>query len=212
LTAAIRTFQREAGYPPTGVLLVGEFMGLIQRGNEIWQAPIFPGPVLFAETAQVVSIEGTWMRQAGVERDPIQSSSIRCFRAAGLCSMVTAKLIMAEEEGWFHASAIDLGLNTRDWNIVQWSAEAIEAEDRSSLCVTQRLSIDLKRQRATIRSEPHAEERCRGSAPPMTEFRLESGYEIAARYWEERQTRAHKLRSKAFQELVGRVSKKPAKQ
>jgi hypothetical protein len=209
LTDAIRTFQREAGYPGTGVLLVGEFMALIQRGNEFWQAPVFPGPVLYSESEGNVSIEGTWMGEGAAERDPIQSTSIRCFREARLCAAVTAKLIMdEEEEGWFHASAIDLRLRARDWSITQWSAERVEAEDRSSLCVVQRLSIDLKRQAATLRNEPQADERCRESAPEPTEYRLESGYEAAARYWEQRTARAHQLRSKAFQDLVKRVSRK----
>jgi hypothetical protein len=211
LTAAVRTFQREAGYPPTGVLLVEEFMGLIQRGNEFWQAPVYPGPVLFTETAHGMSLEGTWMKQGGQDRDPIQTTSIRCFRAANLCTAVTARLVMAnDEEGWFHASAIDLALGTRDWTVTQWTDERIEAEDTSSLCVVQHLTVDLKRQGATLRNEPQSDERCKPAAPDASEYRLESGYEIAARYWQERQTRAHKLRSKAFQQLVEKVSKKPA--
>jgi hypothetical protein len=210
--AAVRTFQQEAGYEPTGVLLVSEFMELVRRGSQFWQAPIFPGPVVFSETAQAVSIEGTWAGSGSAERDPIQSSSVRCLRAAGICSAVTAKLRMGEEEdGWFHAAGIDLSLATRDWSITQWSADGIEAEDQSSLCVKQRLSIDLKRQRATLHTEPQDEERCRASAQPPRVQTLESGYEIAARYWEARQNRAHQLRSKAFQQLVERISGKPAK-
>jgi hypothetical protein len=212
LTAAVRTFQREAGYAPTGELLVEEFMGLIQRGNEFWQAPVYPGPVLYSETAHGVSIEGTWVKEGAPERDPIQTTSIRCWRAASLCTAVTARLVMADdEEGWFHASAIDLALGTRDWTVTQWSDERIEAEDRSSLCVVQRLSVDRKRHGASLRNEPQSDERCSAAAPEATEHRLESGYEFAARYWQERQTRAHKLRSKAFQQLVEKVSKKSAK-
>jgi hypothetical protein len=213
LSAAVRTFQREAGYDPTGVLLVEEFMELIQRGNQFWQAPVYPGPLLYSETAHGVSLEGTWVSRGGPERDPIQTTNIRCVRAASLCTAVTARLVMADdEEGWFHASAIDLTLGTRDWSVTRWTDERIEAEDRSSLCVVQRLTVDLKRQGATMRNEPQADERCKAAAPEASEYRLEGGYEIAARYWEERQTRAHKLRSKAFQQLVERVSKRPAKQ
>ena len=211
LTEAIRTFQGEAGYPRTGVIRVGELMGLIQRSNEFWQAPVFPGPVVYAESEGSISIEGTWVSKGRAERDPIQSTSIRCLRAAQLCVAITAKLIMAaEDEGWFHATATDLTLHARDWTITQWNAERIDAEDRSSLCVVQRLSIDLKRQSALLRNEPQADERCRESAPEAVEYSLESGYEVAARYWEQRTSRAHQLRSKAFQELVKRVSKKPA--
>jgi hypothetical protein len=212
LSAAVRTFQQEAGYAPTGELRVSEFMELVRRGNQFWQAPIFPGPVVFSETAQAVSMEGTWAGPGSAERDPIQSSSIRCLRGAGVCTAVTATLRMGEEEGWFHAAGIDLGLATRDWSITQWSADGIEAEDQSSLCVKQRLSIDLKRQRATLHTEPQDAARCRGSAQPPRVQTLESGYEIAARYWEAKQNRAHQLRSKAFQQLVERISVRPAKE
>lgn len=144
--------------------------------------------------------------------DPIQTTSIRCYRAANLCSVVTAKLVMGdEEEGWFHAAAIDLGLQSRDWTIVQWTAGRIDAEDRSSLCVVQHLSIDTRRQAASLRDEPQADERCKGAVPAPAEYHLEGGFDIASRYWSARQTRAHQLRSKAFQQLVEKVSKKPAK-
>jgi hypothetical protein len=210
LTSAIRTFQREAGYRPTGVLLISEFMGLIQRGNEFWQAPIFPGPVLYSESTQSVSLEGTWAKQGAPERDPIQATSIRCYRAANLCTAVTARVVMADEEGgWFHASAIDLSLQPNEWTVTHWSAERIDAEDRSSLCVVRHLVIDTKAQAATLLSEPQADQRCKGSAPEPGEWQLQGGYEIAVRYWEARQMRAHKLRSKAFQQLVEKVSKKP---
>ena len=212
LTAAIRTFQREAGYPATGVLRVGEFMSLIQRGNEFWQAPIFPGPVQYSETEQSVAIEGTWVRQGGTEPDPIQSSSIRCSRAAGVCSAVTAKVMMSEGDSqWFHASAIDLALHAREWTVTQWTAERVEAEDRSSLCVVQHLVIDRAKQGAVLKSEPQADERCRSAAPAPLEYRLEGGYEVAARYWERRLKGAQTLRSKAFQQQVDRLSKKPRK-
>jgi hypothetical protein len=211
LTAAIRTYQRETGQPATGVLLVGEFMGLIERGNQFWQAPVYPGPVIYSETAQTVSIEGTWARESGETRDPVQTTSIRCHRAANLCSAVTARLVMGdEEEGWFHTSAMDLALQTREWTVVQWTADRIDAEERSSLCVVQHLTIDTRRQSATLRDEPQADARCQGSAPAPATYRLESGYEIASRYWNARQIRAHQLRSKAFQQLVDRLSKKAA--
>jgi hypothetical protein len=211
LSEAIRTFQREAGYRPTGVLLVGEFMSLIQRGNEFWQAPIYPGPVLYLESEGRVMIEGTWEREQEAGADPIQSTSIRCFRAANLCTAVTARLRMAgEEDSWFHASAIELGMHAYDWTISQWDAQRIEAEDRSSLCVVQRLSIDLKRQTATLRNQPLDDERCRDGNPQVVSYRLQNGYEIATRYWQQRSTRALTLRSKAFQDLVKRVSRKPA--
>lgn len=209
LAAAVRTFQKEAGYTATGNLLVGEFMELIRRGNQIWQAPVFPGPVRFIETAGVVSLEGTWSSSDAAERDPVQITSLRCFQAAGLCSAVTAKLSLPEgEDGGFHPSAIDLALHTRDWNITHWSAEKIEAEDRSRLCATGLLVVDLKRQRAGMRSEARDDERCRGASLAAGAYELEDGYAIAARFWEERQSRAHRLRAQAFQQLVERVSKR----
>jgi hypothetical protein len=211
LTTAVRTFQREAGYQPTGVLLVSEFMALIQRGNEFWQAPIFPGPVIYAESAQSVSIEGTWAKPGAAELDPIQSTSIRCYRAAKLCSAVTAKLVMADEQGgWFHASAIDLSLQRHDFTVTQWTADRIDAEDRSSVCVVRHLVIDTRHQSATLRHEPQADERCKASFPAAGQWQLQGGYEIAARYWEARQLRSQTLRSRAFQQLVEKVSKKAA--
>ena len=84
LTAAIKAFQRDTKRKPTGKLLVGEFLDLIQRGNEMWQSPILPGPNFVAQKDDVVWAEGTWFSAQAAEPDPIQTTSVRCYRQAAL--------------------------------------------------------------------------------------------------------------------------------
>jgi len=209
LTAAIKAFQRDTGRKPTGTLLVNEFLTLMQRGNELWQAPIMPGPTFVTQTSQVVWAEGTWSSADAIDPDPIQTTSIRCYRDAGLCSMVTAKLMLGDEQNnWFHAGAVDLALQGRDWKVTQWSETRIEAEDRSALCVAYTLAIDLREQRVGTERQPTGAPACAGSAEPARSATLVSGYAVASQYWEARQIRVHKLRSPAFQKLVEKIQRK----
>ncbi len=203
LTAAIKAFQREIGAKPTGVLLVGQFMDLIQRSNEFWQVPIYPGPAFVTSSGDVVLAEGTWSSGGTRERDPIQSTSIRCYRAAGICSSVTARVLMAEEGNhWFHASSADLALSARDWKITESSADKLVAEDTTRPCVAYTLTLELKTQAGTMQTRPVPGDKCDGAAEPARSYRLSNGFELAARYWDERQARLLKLRSAAFQKMV----------
>jgi hypothetical protein len=206
LTAAVKAFQKEIGRKPTGNLLVSEFLELMQRGNELWQSPVYPGPAFVSQSDGLVWAEGTWSAPGADEPDPIQTTSLRCYRDAGLCSMVTAKLTMSgADERWFHASVVDLALQPRDWKVTQWSAQRIDAEDRSALCVAYTLSIDLRTERATMQRRPTGADKCAGQAEAPRSYTLVSGFAVASRYWEARQLRAHALRSAAFRRLVERI-------
>jgi hypothetical protein len=206
LTAAVKAFQRDSGQKVTGTIRVGEFLELIQRGNEFWQAPIVPGPAIVSRKGEVVSAEGTWVSPEGDEPNPIQTTSIRCFRAADLCAMVTARLITGEDgEAWYHSAMMDLDLEGRDWGIVRWTDERIEAEHQAGPCIIYRLAIDVRQEHATMAVQPTGAEQCRGEVAPPRTYTLASGYEVAARYWEERRERAHRLRSQAFQALTEKI-------
>lgn len=206
LTAAVKAFQKDSGQKGTGTILVGEFLDLIQRGNEFWQAPIMPGPSVVSRKGEVVSAEGTWVSPDGDEPNPIQTTSIRCYRAAGLCAMVTARLITEQDsESWYHSAMMDLALEGRDWNIVRWTDERIEAQHQAGPCITYRLTIEVRRELATMAAQPTGAEQCRTEAAPPRTYTLASGYEVAARYWEERRERAHRLRSQAFQALTEKI-------
>jgi peptidoglycan hydrolase-like protein with peptidoglycan-binding domain len=209
LTSAIKAFQQETGHKPTGTLLVGEFLELVQRGNEFWQSPVVPGPQLVSHEAGVVSAKGTWVSPGAQELNPIQTTSIRCYQAAGLCSMATARLITSQEEGaWYHSPTMDLEVEAHDWKVTQWTDAQVQAEDRSGPCVTRRLSIDLRQQQAAMTSEPTGAPQCRTPGGSTRTYVLASGYEVAATFWGERRDRAHKLRSAAFQKLVEQIQSK----
>jgi len=206
LVAAVKAYQKDGGREPTGSLAVGEFLELIQRGNEFWQAPIVPGPAVLAIRGDLATAEGTWTSGETLERNPIQTTAIRCYKGAGLCAMVTARLITeAEAEGWYHSPMIDLALEGRDWTITQWSDERVEARRDAGPCVTYRLVIDAAQQRATMSSRPTGAEQCRTEAALPRSYILAGGFEVAARYWEERRERAHQLRSQAFQRLTEKM-------
>jgi hypothetical protein len=209
LTAAVKAFQRDTAREPTGVLLVSEFMDMAQRGNEFWQAPIYPGPAAVARSGEVITATGTWAAAGVTEPDPIQTTSIRCHPAVGVCSMATARVLMADEaNGWFHAAAADLTLTQRDWRITESGADRIVARDDDGPCVAYTLTIELAAQSATMDARPLPGEQCRSAAQPPRTYRLTHGYQVATRYWEERQARLHKLRSSAFQKLVEKVQGK----
>lgn len=205
LNAAVKAFQRDIRAKPTGVILVGEFMDLVQRTNEFWQAPVIPGPAFVVSKGDVVSAEGTWHSDQLLEPDPIQTTSIRCYRAAGLCSMVTAKLVMAgDEAGWFHSSVSDLALQAQDWTVREWTERRIVAEDRSARCIEYVLTIDPGAEQVGLRRQAVAGDGC-SAAPGSAEFRLVGGYEVASPYWEARQARLLSLRSAGFRAAVARL-------
>jgi len=210
LTAAVKAFQRDIQAKPTGVILVGEFMDLVQRTNEFWQAPVYPGPAFVVKAAEVVSAEGTWHSEQMREPDPIQTTSVRCYRAAGLCSMVTARLVMAgDDSGWFHSSVSDLSLRAQDWTVKEWSARRIVAEDRSSRCIETTLTIDLDDEQVGLERRTRVGEGC-ADLPQTAAYRLVGGYEVASPYWEARQARLLSLRSAAFRATVERLTPKRA--
>jgi len=209
LRAAIQAFQRDRGVAPTGKLSVGQFMDLVRRGNEFWQAPVFPGPVHIEASGDRLVAQGSWWPQDGNERDPVQSSSLRCYHNAGLCSLVTAKLLMGEESGgWFHNSAVDLDLHGRDLVVDEWSDDRVIAHD-SAMCVAYTLTVDIKGQRVTMESRGTGGDKCESNNASATrQYVLTGGYEVAAPYWEARQARLLKLRSSAFQQLIKRVQQR----
>jgi len=210
LTAAVKAFQRDIGAKPTGILLVGQFMDLVQRTNEFWQAPVIPGPAFVIDKGEVVSAEGTWHSDQVSESDPIQTTSVRCYRSANLCSTVTARLVMAgDESGWFHSSVSDLGLRAQDWTVREWSARRIVAEDRSARCVGYLLTIDLAGEQVALERSVAGGDSC-AEAPATARFRLVGGYEVASPYWEARQARLLSLRSTAFQNAVKRLQPRRA--
>lgn len=205
LTAAVKAFQREYGMKPTGRLTVGEFMDLARRGNEFWQAPIYAGALTMEHTEDRLTAQGSWRAEDGKESDPVQGSSLRCYRHAGLCSVVTAKLLMADESGgWFHSSSIDLDLRARDYAISEWSNARIVAQD-STLCVVYTLTIEAEKQIAVIDTHGVAGEKCGGAPAPARRYVLAGGYEVTAPYWEARQARLLRLRSRAFQDLLAKL-------
>lgn len=204
LTAAVKAFQLDRGMKQSGRLSVAEFMDLVRRGNEFWQAPVFPGPLQWDATPDRVSIQGSWQPETVPERDPVQTSSVRCYRGAGLCSMVTAKLLMADDDGgMFHNSAADLDLHARDFRIAQWSDAGVVAEE-STMCVTYTLTIDIAAQSASIDTQSSGGEKCAAASAPSRRYRLIGGYESAAPYWSARQARLLQLRSHAFQQAIAR--------
>lgn len=208
LTAAVKAFQRDRGMKQSGRLSVAEFMDLVRRGNEFWQAPVFPGPLQMDATPERVSVQGSWQPDTVPERDPVQTSSVRCYRAAGLCSMVTAKLLMADDDGgMFHNSAADLDLHAHDFKIVQWSDAGVVAEE-TTMCVTYTLTLDLAAQSASMETRSGAGEKCGAATAPARRYRLIGGYESAAPYWAARQARLLQLRSHAFQQAIARFQKK----
>lgn len=208
LTAAVKAFQRDRGMKQSGRLSVAEFMDLVRRGNEFWQAPVFPGPLQFDASAERIAIQGSWQPETLPERDPVQTSSVRCYRGASLCSMVTAKLLMADDDGgMFHNSAADLDLHARDFKVAQWSDTAVVAEE-TSMCVSYTLTIDLTTQTANIETRASGGEKCSAAAAPPRRYRLIGGYESAAPYWSARQARLLQLRSHAFQQAIARFQQK----
>jgi len=205
LTAAVKAFQREIGAPATGVIQVGQFMDLVQRTNEFWQAPVIPGPAYIIDKGDLVTAEGTWHSEQVHESDPIQSTALRCYRAANLCSMVTAKVVMAgDEAGWFHSSVSDLALHAQDWTVREWSVERIVAEDRSARCLAYTLTLDLASEQVSMQRTVVAGASCAEAAATAT-YRLVAGYEVASPYWEARQARLLSLRSAKFQAVVKRL-------
>lgn len=208
LTAAVKAFQRDRGMQQSGRLSVGEFMDLVRRGNEFWQAPVFPGPLQVDATPERVSIQGSWQPETSPERDPVQSSSVRCYRSAGICSMVTAKLLMADDDGgMFHNSAADLDLHARDFKVVQWSDAGVVAEE-STPCVNYTLTVDIAARSAGVETRGNGGEKCGAAAAPPRRYRLIGGYESAAPYWAARHARLLQLRSHAFQQAIARITQK----
>jgi hypothetical protein len=214
LTAAIKAFQRDIGHSATGTLLLGELFELMQSGNEFWQAPITPGSDSLSRQGDVVTAQGTWVAPGALEPNPIQTTSIRCYRAASVCSVVTARVMTdIQPMGWYHAPGMDLALETRDFALSQWSDELLVAEEKSGPCVTYRLSIDLRGGPITLARQPTGAAQCSAAIAPARTYALASGYEVAARYWDDWRNRTHKLRSSAFQKLVDQIQakrKKPA--
>jgi len=205
LTAAVKAFQRDIGARETGVILVGQFMDLVQRTNEFWQAPVIPGPAFIIDKGDLVTAEGTWHSEQVRESDPIQSTGIRCYRTANLCSMVTAKLVMSgDEAGWFHSSVSDLALHAQDWIVREWSDKRIVAEDRSARCLEYTLTMDLAAEQVSMQRAVVAGGSCAEAAATAT-YRLIGGYEVASPYWEARQARLLSLRSAKFQAVVKRL-------
>lgn len=208
LTAAVKAFQRDRGMQQSGRLSVAEFMDLVRRGNEFWQAPVFPGPLQVDATPERVSVQGSWQPETVPERDPVQASSVRCYRSAGMCSMVTAKLLMADEEGgMFHNSAADLDVHARDFKITQWTDAGVVAEE-STMCVTYTLTIDAAAQAASLEGRRSGGEKCGAASAPPRRYRLIGGYESAAPYWAARQARLLQLRSQAFQQAIARIQQR----
>jgi peptidoglycan hydrolase-like protein with peptidoglycan-binding domain len=213
LTAAIKAFQRDIGHSATGTLLLGELFEVMQSGNEFWQAPITPGSGSVSRQADVVTAEGTWFAPGGLEPNPIQSTSIRCYRAASVCSVVTARVMTdLQPGGWYHAPGMDLMLEPRDFALTQWTDELVVAEETSGPCVTYRLSVDLRGGPITLTRQPTGAAQCSAAMAPARTYTLTSGYEVAARYWDEWRSRTHKLRSSEFQNLVDQIQGKRKKQ
>lgn len=208
LTDAVKAFQRDRGVKQSGRLSVAEFMDLVRRGNEFWQAPVFPGPLQVDASSERVSIQGSWQPETVPERDPVQASSVRCYRAAGLCSMVTAKLLMADDDGgMFHNSAADLDVHARDFKIAQWSEAGVVAEE-STMCVNYTLTIDIAGRSATLEGRRSGGDKCGATSAPPRRYKLIGGYESAAPYWAARQARLLQLRSHAFQQAIARIQQK----
>jgi len=209
LTAAIKAFQRDIGHPATGTLLLGELFELMQSGNEFWQAPINPGSDSLSRQGDVVTAQGTWVAPDALEPNPINSSSIHCYRAASICSVVTARVMTdVQPGGWYHAPGMDLILETRDFALTQWNDEVLLAEEQSGPCVTYRLSVDLRGGPITLARQPTGAAQCSAAIAPARTYTLTSGYGVAARYWDDWRNRTHKLRSSAFQKLVEQIQSK----
>jgi peptidoglycan hydrolase-like protein with peptidoglycan-binding domain len=212
LTAAIKAFQRDIGHPATGTLLLGELFELMQSGNEFWQAPINPGSDSLSRQGDVVTAQGTWVAPGALEPNPIHTSSIRCYRAASVCSVVTARVMTdIQPGGWYHVPGMDLALETRDLALTQWSDERVVAEEQSGPCVVYRLSVDLRGGPITLAREPTGAGQCSAAIAPARTYTLSSGYEMAARYWGDWRNRMHKVRSSAFQKLVQQIQAKRKK-
>lgn len=206
LTAAIKALQRDLGHDATGTLLLGELFELMQSGNEFWQAPIVPGPDLVSRKGDLISAEGTWVAPGASEPNPIQTTSVRCYRAALVCSEVTARVITdAQPGGWYHSPGMDLALETRDYRITHWSEDRVEAEEQAGPCVSYHLTVDFGQSRTTLSRKPTGAAQCAAAIAPARSYTLASGYDVAARYWDEWRDRTHKLRSSAFQKLVEQI-------
>jgi hypothetical protein len=100
---------------------------------------------------------------------------------------------------------MDLTLDTRDYRITHWSEEQVEAEETAGPCVTYKLVVDFGQARTTLARQPTGAEQCSAAIAPPRTYVLASGYDVAARYWDDWRARTHKLRSAAFQKLVERI-------
>ncbi|MBM3394244.1 MAG: hypothetical protein FJY37_06360 [Betaproteobacteria bacterium] len=212
LMNAVREFQRSLSHSPTGSLRVNEFVSLVERANAFWQIPILPPGASIVLEGDVLSVEGTWASERVKDPDPVQTTHIRCRRDSGHCTMATAKVRLYDaDSGWFHSGSGDLEVRLADLKVSRWEAQWVEASFQSYFCATDTLVVDLRANEARLHRARTEGAVCNDVKVQRDTFKLISGDDSAADYWDKRRDRAHWLRSPAFRARVEEIQRARAR-
>lgn len=206
---AVKMFQESIGHDKTGFITTEESIILAENVKKIsFQKILLAGDpkniYRYKSTwYNTASVTGTWILEGGNIASPINAVEIECDKERGLCKETRAVLY-------------DLDYNTNLWlfpksyNITKWDNHEIIAETYTK-CRELTLTINSDLKEVYLIERNYGKKDCvsGGVKIPLLEkpniFKLVDGYDLAKRYYEQKEKDNLKLYNPAYQKIVNEM-------
>lgn len=205
LKDAIKDFQSSLGNAPTGELLFGEFVELMERDGKLHPTHISLPSYRFFNSGEhsispgYVSFTGTWVFKDGTPQGiPIQTSVVELDKNTmqGIEAMASI----------FESNYSLLTADIIHWKITKWSTEEIVAENDAPISVSYTLTVDLEGEKVYMYRRPKGKKIIEDLELKPSILELVDGFGVSRDFYKERQEEARKLYSPKYRSVLEQLS------
>lgn len=208
LKDAIKDFQRCLGNDPTGELLFGEFMELMQSYDKLSPTRVSLPSYRFFNSAEhsvgpgYVSLRGTWVFKDGTpQADPIQTSVIELYKNT---MQGTERMAFLNYTGDSVVEALLTTYMVR-WKITKWDSEEIVAENDAPINASYTLKVDMQNEKVYMYRSPKGKVFKKFELEPSI-LELVDGLKVSGDFYKKSQEEANKLYSPKYRSTLQQLS------
>ena len=210
-------FQKQLGVPETGKLTMGQFERFLEQPSIRHEPQTYIGLFLQIKVGeQFAFAKGAWEIVGDKIADPINFSTIECFKRRGVCTEAYVALTVPKINKT--DSQRDISLDTTTFEIISWKDGEIVAKPVSDKgCKTRKLIINGNSQEVTEIVTNNKEEQCAvGDLIPADVFKLDKPrisrmvkpFDTQFAYWENRKKEKEEIYNKFFSKNAMEIFKK----
>jgi hypothetical protein len=209
---AVKLFQASIGHKETGIITFEEANIIIknERGISFQKILLSGDPENIyrykSKDKNTARVSGTWTLERENIAFPINTVEIECTKESGLCREVKATLNDFDSKTY-------LWLFSSSYNITKWDDHEIMAESYTE-CKALTLTINSDLKEVYLVEKNYEKKECNWGSVKLPSIKkpriskLVDGYDLAKKYYDQKEKDNLKLYSPAYQKIVNEMAEK----